>query len=54
MGPEHLGVRLTQCTPCAEMAWLVILYLLFILEYPSEKLTLEDRKCLEQSAAQGV
>ena len=27
MGPEHLGVRRTQCTPCAEMAWLVILHL---------------------------
>ena len=26
-GPEHLGVRPTQCTPCAEMLWLVILHL---------------------------
>lgn len=27
MGPEHLGVRPTQCAPCAEMVWLVILHL---------------------------
>lgn len=26
-GPEHLGVRPTWCTHCAEMVWLVILHL---------------------------